>query len=252
MTGGNQARFAARPIEGRGTPLRDWLDWERSFPYLDLDDCPALLIVAPHPDDETLGLGATAASLRSRGVAVHVVVVSDGAVAYPRLSPLERRWLASDRRIEMRRAAAMLGLPAPVELGMPDGELAQCHTEITARLVELLSEFEATPWCAATWRGDGHPDHEAVGRAAVEAATEVGATVLGYPVWMWHWARPDDPDVPWHRLVRVPLDNSSLARKQHAINVFESQLRPAEPDLEPILPPWVVQRLLGVGEVVFR
>src|SRR5258705_13606732 len=37
---------------------------------------PALLLVARHPDDETLGFGATAAALQSRGVDVHVVSVS--------------------------------------------------------------------------------------------------------------------------------------------------------------------------------
>ena len=71
----------------------------RSWP----DDCPALLLIAPHPDDETLGFGATAAMLQSRGVNVQVVSVSDGGGAYPNLSPMERTWLEQTRRTELLR-----------------------------------------------------------------------------------------------------------------------------------------------------
>ena len=56
-------------------------------------------------------------------------------------------------------------------------------------LTDLLSP---DTWCAATWRGDGHPDHDAVGRAAATACDAVGCRLLEYPVWMWHWARPGE------------------------------------------------------------
>ncbi len=76
--------------------------------------------------------------------------------------------------------------------------------------------------------------------------------MLEYPVWMWHWARPGDADVPWDRVAAVPLERAAVARKQHAASVFETQLHAYEPGVEPGLPPFVVQRLIAVGEVVFR
>ncbi|MDT5128603.1 MAG: hypothetical protein QOH54_4247 [Mycobacterium sp.] len=252
MTVGNGSRFAARPIDAGGTSTTEWLGWRRQFPDLNLDDCPALVLVAPHPDDETLGFGATAATLRARGVEVQVVSVSDGGGAFPELSRRERTWLESDRRAELHRATEILGLSAPVCLGLPDGELRDHETELTARLAGLLEAGPTGVWCAATWRGDGHPDHEAVGRATAAAAERTGAELLEYPVWMWHWSVPDGDDVPWHRMSKTRLDRAAMVRKRRAAKVFRTQLTPREPGAEAVLPPFVVRRLLAVGEAVFR
>ena len=59
-------------------PCRDVDRAGRSFASLDLNDCPGLTVIAPHPDDETMGLGATIATLRCAGVDVQAVSVSDG------------------------------------------------------------------------------------------------------------------------------------------------------------------------------
>jgi LmbE family N-acetylglucosaminyl deacetylase len=243
------ARFAAAPVASGGTPTSTWLEWQREFPELDLGDCPGLVVVGPHPDDETLGFGAAAAALHARGVPVQVLSATDGGGAYPDLSRMERIWLERDRRAELCCATAVLGIGEPICLGLPDGDLGTHEAYLVDAIGELLDDGA---WCAATWRGDGHPDHEAVGRAARVAANQAGATPLEYPVWMWHWAHPDDEDVPWHRMFRIPLDPVAAARKREAVKVFQSQLTAFGPDVEPVLPPFVVQRLLRLGEVVFR
>ncbi len=250
-TPGNGARFAARPIAGGGTPVSDWRDWGREFPSLELAECPALVLVAPHPDDETLGFGATACALRARGVDVTVVAVSDGGGSVPGLSPLERRWLENDRRAELRRATAILGLGEPICLGLPDGELSHREPELTELLAAIVDARPDGTWCAATWRGDGHPDHEALGRCAAAVADRTGARLIEYPVWMWHWARPDDDAVPWHRLAVAPRDRAAMARKRRAAAMFETQRMPSDVDALPVLPPFVVQRLFAVGEAAF-
>jgi LmbE family N-acetylglucosaminyl deacetylase len=122
---------------------------------------------------------------------------------------------------------------------------------LAAQLADLLAAGPKGAWCAATWRGDGHPDHESVGRAAAAATERTGATLLEYPIWMWHWARPDDDAVPWQRMSRVRLDRAATARKQRAATVFRTQLTPHEPGADAVLPPFVMRRLLAVGEVVF-
>ena len=175
MTGtGNAARFAAQPLTGGGTSALTWTRWGRRFPGLDLTGCKSLYLVAPHPDDETLGFGAAAATLQSRGFKVQVVSVTDGDASYPGLPEWERRELARIRRTELRGATNVLGLPAPISLGLPDGEVSTQLCELTDVLTTLLSKAKGA-WCAATWRGDGHPDHEAVGEAAA-VATDRAAT----------------------------------------------------------------------------
>ncbi|BBY31674.1 PIG-L deacetylase family protein [Mycolicibacterium sediminis] len=246
----NGPRFAARPIDQGGTPTSAWLARRPAFPELDLSGCPALTVVAPHPDDETLGFGATAATLRERGIPVRIVSVTDGGGAYPH-SHLDRGRLERDRRAEGERAAETLGLDPPISLGLPDGELTQHVSALTDALGDLLSGDPPGSWCAATWRGDGHPDHEAVGLAAAEACADGRARLLEYPVWMWHWALPDDEAVPWHRMSAVPLESSAVARKRSAIAAFETQLTASPSGEAAVLPPFVVDRLLAVGEVVF-
>ncbi|WP_422749862.1 PIG-L deacetylase family protein [Mycobacterium sp. WMMD1722] len=249
---GNTGRFAARPLTAGGTPAQVWLDTERHLQPLDLAGCRELIVVGAHPDDETLGFGAHAAMLARRGIRVQVVSATDGGRSHPHLSLVRRRQLERTRRDELHRALGVLGLPPPISLGLPDGELAAHEGRLTDLLVELLADRPGRTWCAATWRGDGHPDHEAVGRAAAAAASAAGMPLLEYPVWMWHWAVPGDPAVPWHRAHTVSPDADATSRKAAAAAQFVSQFQPLEPGADPALPSFVLQRLIRIGEVVFR
>jgi LmbE family N-acetylglucosaminyl deacetylase len=251
---GNCARFAAAPLSGGGTTAHAWLpDLDaQDLPTLDLGACPGLVIVAPHPDDETLGLGAMAAQLVASGVDVQVVSVSDGDAAVPGAPRSERDLLACTRRGELLEATAVLGVDPPRPLGLPDGQLTEHEDRLTDSLTGILDGVAPGSWCAATWRGDGHPDHEAVGRAAALACAATGTTLIEYPIWMWHWAGPSDPAVPWQRAFRVPMPGWARDRKHLAAQRFRSQFEAGADGSGPVLPPDVLQRLLAVGEVVFR
>ncbi len=250
---GNCAKFAAKPLTRGGTPLPVWLAALDGgpLPPLDLTGCRGLIVVAPHPDDETLGMGATTAQLVTSGVDVQVVSVSDGGDAQPDGTRWDRIRLETTRRYELRRAIGVLGLPPPLRLGLPDGQLADHEYQLAELLVEILEGAAPGTWCAATWRGDGHPDHEAVGRAAATACGRTGVTLLEYPVWMWHWATPKDPAVPWDRAYSVRVSGRALDAKRRAAQCFRSQLEPIGAGNTPVLPAFVLQRLLAVGEVVF-
>jgi LmbE family N-acetylglucosaminyl deacetylase len=207
-----------------------------------------LVVVAPHPDDETLGAGGMIAAVVARGVDVTVVSISDGGAAHPEMTQVDRMRLEATRRAELDCAAAVLGVQRVIRLGLPDGRIAEHEERLVERLADLLNPGV---WCAVTWRGDGHPDHEAAGRAAAVAAARAGATLVEYPVWMWHWADPGDAVVPWDRAASVPLDRHAVERKHRAVQCFRSQVD-ASGGASPVLAPFVVRRLLAVGEVVFR
>ena len=248
----NSARLAARPLTCGGTPTHQWLNARLDASPLDLSDCPEIVVAGAHPDDETLGFGATASQLAAAGVRVQIVSASDGGAAYENQSVLQRYRLERTRRAELHRAARVLGVAAPICLGLPDGEIAEHEQRLADLLTEILAAKPPGTWCAATWRGDGHPDHEAVGRAAATAAGRTGAVLVEYPVWMWHWARPGDDAVPWQRMSTAPVDAAATERKRLAAQSFRSQFLPPTPDDPPVLPPAVLHRLLAVGEVVFR
>ena len=236
------------PIVGAGTDEARWRAWPAvaGWPALDRPAGPAPLVVAPHPDDEVLGVGGLIALIG----AAEVVAVTDGEASHPDSTVHTPAELALIRQDETGRALGRLGLPASAahRLGQRDGGIdeAALTAELTARL---------TPgrWCLATWRGDGHPDHEAVGRAAAAACAATGARLLEYPIWTWHWAVPGDDRVPWERARRIDLPSAARRAKAAAIDEFTSQINdlgPAPGDAA-ILPPHVLARFRRPFEVVF-
>ncbi|GAA1644751.1 PIG-L deacetylase family protein [Actinoplanes couchii] len=237
-----------RPIVGTGTPETRWQQWPamRDWPDLPLDPVEPPLVVAPHPDDEILGVAGLMAMLGR----ADLVAVTDGEASHPHSTVHTPAELAAIRRVETTDALDRLGLSgAPVHrLGHPDGGIDE--KALTRALADLLTPGR---WCLATWREDGHPDHEAVGRAAAAACASTGARLLEYPIWTWHWAEPDEAAVPWHRARRIALTPAAMAAKVAAIAAFPSQiapLGPAEADAA-ILPPHVLARFTRPFEVVF-
>src|SRR6516162_4744018 len=67
------------------------------------------LVLAPHPDDETLGCGATIMRKLAAGTPVQVIIAADGN--WYRSSKLSVDAVNEIREEEARRACAILGLP---------------------------------------------------------------------------------------------------------------------------------------------
>jgi LmbE family N-acetylglucosaminyl deacetylase len=237
-------------IAGRGTPeslWRPWLDAGR-WPPLDLDRLAGrrVVVLAAHPDDEVLGVGGLLAALASGGSEIVAVWATDGEASHPGSRAFEAEQLGKLRREESRRALTALGVipTQSVVLGLPDGALGE---NVPALRTAIRDAVEPDDIVLAPWRRDGHPDHEAVGEVAAEVAT----TLLEYPIWMWHWAIPDDSRVAWSRLRAVVVPDQPA--KARAIDAFDTQVRPIgrEPEDAAILPPHVVARFLRPVEVVF-
>ena len=139
-------------------------------------------------------------------------------------------------------------LPPLYAAGWASAVVVAAHEhDVTARLRELAWGFDAL---LAPWDRDAHPDHEVAGRAA--RAVRAGKGTLWYPVWMWHWARPGDPRVPWHAAVRVSLPRPVAARKRRAIGCFASQLQDRSGTQGPVLPAGIVAHFARDVEVFFR
>lgn len=121
----------------------------------------AILVVAPHPDDETLGCGGTLLRHIASGDQVHWLVVTDMHTEYG-----FSQAMVSQRQVELQDVAAAYGFSSTHNLGfsptkldaLPKGDLVgaigRVFKEISPKVVYL------------PFRGDVHTDHAAVFDAA--------------------------------------------------------------------------------------
>ena len=210
-----------------------------------------VVVVAPHPDDETLAIGGLLSILARREVAVTIVAVTDGEASHPRSPTVSRNEMAVRRGAEQVRALAELGgAPRVIRLGIADGGAAAARGAIEDLLAPAVAGAQL---CFAPYCQDGHPDHDAVGAAARAACLRRDVPFVEYPIWAWHWARPNTDDLPWARARRVALDAEARLVKAAAIAAYGSQIAPlsAAPGDEAILPPPVLARFRRPFEVVF-
>jgi LmbE family N-acetylglucosaminyl deacetylase len=174
------------------------------------------VVVAPHPDDETLAAGGLIAMQRFRRIPVTLLAVTDGEAAYSGAFDLGKT-----RRIEQAHAAETLGIAhdAVIRLGMRDSAVAESEQALANRIKECIN---SDTLLVAPWPRDPHPDHEACGRAAVAAASATGVTLLLYFFWTWHHFRPECLDgLP---LRRVLLTAEACSRRASALACHRSQL----------------------------
>ncbi|UXV17282.1 PIG-L family deacetylase [Pseudomonas fluorescens] len=247
------------PIVGQGTPLHQWQASSHmaELPHISIEELvPAghrAVIIAPHPDDEVLGCGGLLQGLAALGRPLQLISVTDGSASHPGSTRWPVARLGVIRPQESAQALHRLGVPLHslmwLRAGFTDSKVAEREEELSAFIQRYLKPTDVV---FTTWREDGHCDHEAVGRASAKAALAVGTTLYELPVWTWHWATPEDSQVPWHRARKILLTPQAVARKRHAIHAFASQLE-GDPQigLAPVLAPFVVERLLQPFEVVF-
>ena len=186
-----------------------------------------ILVLAPHPDDESLGCGGLIAAAQAGGRAVFVLVLTDGTGSHPGSVAYPAARLRQLREAESRQAAHMLGLPEQHVsfLGLTDAHAPQRGEAAEAAAQAIATHARA---CGAmtiltTWRHDPHCDHLAASLLGERAAELLGADLFEYPVWGW--------TLPGRRLLEAGpvagfrLDVSAhLPAKRRAIECHRSQL----------------------------
>ncbi|MFB2586266.1 PIG-L family deacetylase [Herbiconiux liukaitaii] len=189
-----------------------------------------VVVVAAHPDDETLGAAGLLARAYAAGVRITVLVATSGEASHPHSSTHRPADLARLRETETTAAVELVAPGATLEFAhLADGGLSE-----PAALAALREHLDMIVGSAragrvllvSPWVGDGHPDHDAACETVAAVAAEHGLLHLAYPIWLWHWASPDDPAVPWDALVSLPLDPALAEAKQRALAVHTSQVSP--------------------------
>ncbi len=169
-------------------------DWQTSRVQLHLQ--PEIqridtLVIAPHPDDEVIGMGGRIAGEVANNQSVLVVLLTDGAGS-PRLVPTLDKEMAAIRHAEFELGLKTLGVSNWIELNYRSielksekkGEHAYCALDAQLDLAAIFVKF-APRNVYVPCPFEGHPTHRIVTRLALDGlrASHLNPQLLGYEVW---------------------------------------------------------------------
>lgn len=226
---------------------------------LSLDGVRSATVIAPHPDDESLGAGGLLARLARQDANLSVVFVTDGGASH-RAPGWPRHRLAAVRREEGGEAVRRLGAGAAdlLFLALPDADMplpgTPPHAAALAALRDHLSRHRPD-LLVLPWRRDPHRDHRDAHALAnlAAAAAGIAPVILEYAIWLDEWGAPEDRPRPAEVEI-VELDISTVREaKREAIAAHRSQTTDLVPDPDGFrLTESTIARLCGPVERFFR
>ncbi|MBS4047995.1 MAG: PIG-L family deacetylase [Alphaproteobacteria bacterium] len=186
-----------------------------------------ILVIAAHPDDEVLGVGATVARHAAAGDAVHTIIVAEGATS----RDAQRNNAARvDELIALRQsaaeAAAILGTSQPILLGLPDNRLDSCDLLDIVKKIEAVVDRVKPSVIYTHHAGDLNVDHQIVHEAVLVAcrplpASPIRAIYAFETVSATEWS-PQQTFLPNHFVDAGP----TWQKKMAALSIYESEMRP--------------------------
>jgi LmbE family N-acetylglucosaminyl deacetylase len=147
-----------------------------------------ILVITAHPDDADVHAGGTLARWADEGHEIHSAILTRGDKGHADPSMTSER-VAALREREQRAAAAILGVSRLTFFDHGDGDLAWAGPRLTEDLTKLIRverpDIVVThdPFAGAPGyrQFQLHPDHRAVGAAAVDALVNRAPGPLFYP-----------------------------------------------------------------------
>ncbi|MEU6038808.1 MULTISPECIES: PIG-L deacetylase family protein [Actinomadura] len=152
---------------------------------LDDSEVRRVLAVMAHPDDVDFGAAGTIAGWTSRGIEVTYLIVTDGdAGGFD--DGMTRAEMGALRRDEQRAAAACVGVDDVRFLGYPDGLLEptfDLRRDIARVIRQVRPDRVVMPSPERNYERiyPSHPDHRAVGAAALDAVYPDARNPYAYP-----------------------------------------------------------------------
>lgn len=243
-----------RVIQGEGTNVKSWLETFSQNPLFSLNieswNAKRIVIVAPHPDDEILGCGGLIQQLAHQNCEIVILAVTNGTLSHPESKKYSSEDLNQLRPQESLMALQSLGVAQQTQhitLNLTDGQVHMQTDQLWQSLNQIIQDEDIL---ICTYSGDGHPDHEAVGRTVEKFSKIKKLTCLQVLIWAWHWASPLDSRIDWQRGRAYLLTDEQLSKKRRAILQFKTQIESDETTgQEAILSSVVIERLLMPYEV---
>jgi len=213
-------------------------------------DIQRALVVAAHPDDVDFSAGGTVACWTKAGVEVAYCICTSGDAGGFDDTP--RAEMAPLREREQRAAAVELGVEDVTFLGYPDGRVTasiELRRDISRQIRRFRPDRVLTASPEIAWRRmvASHPDHRAVGEAALAAVYPDARNPFAHPellaeeglnAWtvpqLWLIGAPDE------RLNHVVDITGTVEHKLAALRAHRSQTAHMD-DLDDRIRGWATQ-----------
>ena len=181
-----------------------------------------VLVIAPHPDDETLGCGGTLLKHVAAGDSVSWVIVTKAYEPRWPKDVIERR----ERQIE--QVSAAYGFANRFRLTFPAARLDTVPLEdLLAAINEIVTKVKPD-WIYTVHAGDIHSDHRVVFDATMSAVKSFNSSVsrlLSYETISSTDAAPPAPSTVF--LPNVYCDITPyLERKLEIMSLYEGEVHP--------------------------
>ena len=172
-----------------------------------------VLVIAPHPDDESIGCGGALCLHARRGDRLTVVYLTSGELGLKHL-PRAHAWRTRER--EATQAAKILGVAKLFFLRLADWFVGDAIEKGAAKLRPILKRTKPG-LVYLPHEQDWHPDHKAalpMLRAAWQASGIAPPAVRAYEVW-----------TPLVEHDQVEDISAVMRRKLRALQAHKSQLK---------------------------
>lgn len=214
-----------------GAERANWQQQATTLSASDLLKFGTTVVIAPHPDDESLGCGGTIALLRQAGLPVYVIFVSDGSMSHPNSKKYSAEALRKLRETEALQALQILNVPAAnasfmhlKDTAVPD-ESATGFDNAVQQMQKKLKQIKPNT-ILVTWENDNHHDHRSSWQILSKAITALNKKprILQYLIWIWELGKQEDiSDNQQTKWIKVDIKATSHLKKQ-AIAAHASQV----------------------------
>nr|WP_240511614.1 PIG-L family deacetylase [Novosphingobium panipatense] len=177
------------------------------------------LVLAPHPDDETLGAGALIAHCAASDRLGGIIFLTDGTGSHPEGTPR----VAMTRRKEASHALGRINAAAipKIWMGWRDGHPHPIESKAFARDANRLAaliRWRRIDAIAVSDHSEAHCDHVAAFRLAEAASRRARRPVSLFAYHVW--------SDPARHVRRITTPALPIGRRRHALLAHRSQMSP--------------------------
>ncbi len=228
------------------------IQWHCSKRPLSMDFQRGLCILAPHPDDETMGCGQLISLASRLCVPCRVFIISDGSGSHRNCCNTPETDIAAGRQASCRKAMEALGLPKDslTFFAFPDGELSRHKKEIHNRLLEELDGQKHD--IVVPHELEGWSDHQAVHHVGRSIATAFQCRLLSYCIWFYY-------SMPFRKFSQVHWNSSlilhdldALEKKRAALEIYRNDIASCGKPYTGVLPDLLWKAVNDEQEVYFE